>query len=120
MKKLLITTVAVLITTMCYSQKATPAKKSEDHCNYPTPLPADISDSVHYAISLYVGNKLADCIAIYGRMIAKYPDYCIGYYNRGLARFYNGDKQGAREDFEKATSLGLLDTKELIKRLYEQ
>jgi lipoprotein NlpI len=64
--------------------------------------------------------KFSECSSCYDNLVSKYPNYCIGYYNRGLAKYYSGDKEGAKIDFEKAYSLGFTETKELLIKYYGQ
>lgn len=95
-------------------------KKYEDNCKYPTPMPTEITETIKRCSNLYMAAKFSECAVCYDNLIAQYPDYCIGYYNRGLAKYYSGDKEGAKIDFEKATSLGFIETKELLIKYYEQ
>ena len=92
-------------------------KKYNDNCRYPVPLPANIKKTIKI---LYLEGKFADCAKKYDTLVLKYPDYCIGYYNRGLARLYSGNKEGAKNDFEKAISLGFLEANELLIKHFGQ
>lgn len=87
---------------------------------YPIPMPAEIAETINKCSGLYMAAKFSECAICYDNLIMKYPDYCIGYYNRGLAKYNNGDKSGAKIDFEKALSLGFLETKELLIKYFGQ
>ncbi len=95
-------------------------KKYEDNCKYPTPMPKEITETIQRCSNLYMEAKFSECAACYNNLIAQYPDYCVSYYNRGLAKYYSGDKVGAKIDFEKAISLGFSETKELLIKYYGQ
>lgn len=95
-------------------------EKYHDNCIYPSPIPNDITITVNKCNQLYLECKFEECILNYNALCVKYPDYCVAFYNRGLAKFHNGDKIGAKLDFEKALSLGLLDTKKLLIKYYGQ
>jgi lipoprotein NlpI len=47
----------------------------------------------------------------YNNLISKYPDYCIAYFNRGLALYYSGQYEKAKLDFQKSFELGFLESK---------
>jgi tetratricopeptide (TPR) repeat protein len=94
-------------------------KKANTNCKYPEPIPLEVEVYINKCSELYLQNKFIECVNSYNHLIAVYPDYCIGYYNRGLARYYSGDKEGAKNDFEKALNLGYFDARLiLIKYLY--
>lgn len=95
-----------------------PLKKYDDNCKYPSPIPTEIIETIKICNQLYLNGKLSECATKYDVLIAKYPDYCVGYYNQGLAKYYKGDKIGAKDDFQKAVSLGFLETKDLLAKYY--
>jgi clan AA aspartic protease (TIGR02281 family) len=95
-----------------------PMKKYADNCKYPSPMPTEISETIKICSQLYLEARFSECATKYDNMVAKYPDYCIGYYNRGLAKYYAGDKEGAKQDFEKSYSLGFTETKLLLSKFY--
>jgi clan AA aspartic protease (TIGR02281 family) len=95
-------------------------KKYEDSCKYPTPIPTEIKETIQKCTGLYMAAKFSECSTCYDNLISKYPDYCVGYYNRGLAKYFSGDKEGAKIDFDKAISLGFLEAKELLNKYYRQ
>ncbi len=88
--------------------------KHEEFCRIPAPLPIYITQTMKNCSQLYLEGKYEECEMAYDSLIEKYPDYCFGYYNRGLARFNGGNKIGAESDYRKAYSLSYLEAKELL------
>ena len=95
-----------------------PAITSFDNCKYPTPIPERLDRSVKEATSYYASGKFMQCISIYDAMIVEFPEYCVAYYNRGLAKFDSGDRSGAQRDWTKAGLLGLQDGKRLVVKYF--
>ena len=84
----------------------------------PSPLPDEIENQIVKNNQLYLEGRFSECVISYNVIVSKHPDYCVGYYNRGLAKYYSGDKEGAKIDFEKARSLGMDDAQTTITRLF--
>jgi hypothetical protein len=78
----------------------------------------EIEEAISSARNLLSANRYNDCIKIWVSLTSKYPDFSVGYYNLGITRLLSGDKINAKPDFEKAFSLGLLDTENIIRRYY--
>jgi tetratricopeptide (TPR) repeat protein len=56
----------------------------------------------HYKMGDY-WLAIMDC----DKAIGIYPEDGVAYYNRGLAKFFLGDTEGAREDYDKSVQLGV-------------
>jgi uncharacterized protein (TIGR02145 family) len=82
---------------------------AQNKCDIPDPMPKEISDCVNKGNDLYFMGKFAECAQNYDSIIIKYPNYCVAYYNRGLAKFYAHDIIGASLDLEYASTLGMTD-----------
>lgn len=88
-----------------------------NECNL-TSIPDEISAVVKNCSHLYLEGRYLECISEYDDLLKQHPDYCVGYYNRGLCKYYSEDKEGARKDFEKAISFGMNEPKQIILKLY--
>jgi hypothetical protein len=88
--------------------------KGQNKCYIPDPIPIDISDCINKGNYLYYNGKFAECASNYDSLILKYPNYCVAYYQRGLARYYNGDISGATLDLEYAYNLGFTKALDFI------
>jgi tetratricopeptide (TPR) repeat protein len=87
-------------------------------CKYPSPIPNEIIQTVNNGNSYYLKGDFKECAKNYDQLIINYPNYCVGYFNRGLALYYSGNKELALIDFQKALDLGLMDAKRIINQLF--
>ncbi len=83
-------------------------------------ITSEITNTIARANQLYLEAKFILCAIEYNSLLTKFPNYCVAYYNRGLAKYYAGDKEGAKFDFEKSLSLGFAETKEFLSKYYDQ
>lgn len=88
-----------------------PNYETSSECNIPNPIPSEITQSFKTNNELYFQAKFEECAMQYNNLISKYPDYCIAYYNRGLALYYSGQYEKAKLDFQKSFELGFLESK---------
>jgi lipoprotein NlpI len=58
----------------------------------------------------------AGAIEDFDEILIFFPKFAKAYSNRGIAKYYLNDKQGALEDFNKAGELGYTTAYELIKK----
>ena len=77
-----------------------------NQCSLPNPIPKDISEAFRIGIQFYYEAKFTESAVSYDLIINKYPDYCVAYYNRGLALYYSGRKDDALLDFQRSFDLG--------------
>jgi hypothetical protein len=96
------------------------SKRYADYCLYPSPTPVEIIEMSQKCGNLYLSARFIECVICYEPLINKYPDYCVAYYNRGLVRYFAGDKYGARIDLERAISLGYLEASEFLKKYFSE
>lgn len=88
--------------------------KYKDNCKYPTPIPNDINETINKCNSLFMNNDYEKCAYGYTFIIAKYPDYCVSYFNRALAFAKWGKTELANQDFQKAYELGMIEAGEYL------
>lgn len=86
-------------------------KENLNQCKLPNPIPLEIVESFRKGNDLYLKAKFAECATHYNSLIEKYPDYCVAYYNRGLALYYSGKEKEAILDFKRSYELGFLESK---------
>lgn len=91
-----------------------------DVCSDKILITSEITNTIARANQLYLEAKFSQCADEYNSLLVSYPNYCVAYYNRGLAKYYAGDKEGAKFDFEKSLSLGFAETKQLLSKYYGQ
>ena len=60
-------------------------------------------------------NKYPEAIEDYTKYIAMKPANAQAYHLRAISRLKNADKQGACEDFRKATELNYVDSFQYLK-----
>jgi clan AA aspartic protease (TIGR02281 family) len=89
-------------------------------CNDKILITYEITNTIACANQLYLEAKFNQCAEEYNAILVSYPNYCVAYYNRGLAKYYAGDKEGAKFDFEKSLSLGFAEAKLLLAKYYGQ
>ncbi|MCK5209821.1 MAG: hypothetical protein KAQ62_23915 [Cyclobacteriaceae bacterium] len=58
-------------------------------------------------------------IKLYSLALESCPSYETTIYRRGLARYYNGDLEGALNDFERVSDLGSHMADPMLTKLYE-
>jgi len=63
--------------------------------------------------------KYSRATKLYNRAIGIYPNHALMLYQRGLAKYYNGDSKGALSDFERSVYLGGHIADPLLARLLE-
>lgn len=80
----------------------------------------DTSEYISKCNKLYSDGKFFECVLQYDTLIIKLPNFSIAYNNRGLARYFNGDHEGAKSDWKKAISLGSEDSKLLLFRFFDE
>ena len=66
-----------------------------------TPFFGTMSDACHKACLLYTSGAISD----YSKVIAEYPNFMAGYYQRAEARKKIGDHKGAEQDAVSYTHL---------------
>ncbi len=88
-----------------------PNSETLNECNIPNPIPIEIAQTFKINNELYFQAKFEECAMQYNNLISKYPDYCIAYFNRGLALYYSGQYEKAKLDFQKSFELGFLESK---------
>lgn len=108
-----ITTTDQLQKTQDNTLTFTPSKY-KDNCKYPSPIPDEINETIKKCNSLFMNNEFENCAFGYTFIIAKYPDYCISYFNRGLAFTKWGKTELAQQDFQKAYELGMIEAGEYL------
>jgi hypothetical protein len=86
-----------------------------NQCILPNPMPTDITLAFRTGIQLYYEAKFLESARSYDFIIQKYPDYCVAYYNRGLALYYSGRENDALLDFQKSFELGFKEAQRWIK-----
>lgn len=79
-------------------------------------LSQEIINYVNNGTVLYSKNDYEGCIRNYDMLLSKYPDYCVGYYNRGLAKMLIGEIDAACADWVQCKNLGLESVQELINK----
>ncbi|MSP70357.1 MAG: hypothetical protein EXR20_08800 [Bacteroidetes bacterium] len=89
-----------------------------DVCNDKILITSEITNTIARANKLYFEAKFRQSAEEYNSILAKFPNYCVAYYNRGLGKYYAGDKEGAKYDFEKSLLLGLAETKQFLSTYY--
>ena len=100
MKRIIIFHLLITMSLIIYGQ---------DKCEVPNPFPKEISDCINKGKELYSSGKFSYCAKNYDFIISKYPNYCFAYYNRGIAKYYADDINGATLDLEHAALLGMTD-----------
>ena len=83
-------------------------------------LDADNSIILYNLGSLYASvNDYAQAIPYYNRAIQKNASFAEAYYNRGLTRIFDNDKEGGLSDLSKAGELGLYNAYAVMKHFQE-
>jgi hypothetical protein len=88
--------------------------KYKDNCTYPLPIPTEIDETIKKCNSLFMNNEFEKCAFGYTFIVAKYPNYCVSYFNRGLAFAKWGKTALANQDFQKAYTLGMMEAERFI------
>jgi len=91
---------------------------TSNECLIPNPLPLDVIETFKANNALYFEAKFEECAFNYNSLIVKYPDYCVAYFNRGLALYYSGQYEKAKLDFQKSFELGFLESKKWMEKIY--
>jgi tetratricopeptide (TPR) repeat protein len=83
-------------------------------------LDADNSIILYNLGSLYASvNDYAQAIPYYNRAIQQNASFAEAYYNRGLTRIFDNDKEGGLSDLSKAGELGLYNAYAVMKHFQE-
>ena len=72
-------------------------------------------EAFRYGRYSWVSGNYTAAIQDYNKAIELNPDYANAYYNRGLAKYKLGDKDGSCLDWSKAGELGLSQAYDAIK-----
>jgi hypothetical protein len=84
-----------------------------------------LSDTQNYSLYYYIGTtqieleRYDDAIFSLTKFIDNLKDNSLGFYQRGLARFYSGDKDAALDDFLIADQNNVYGVKTILKRYYD-
>lgn len=91
-----------------YAKAVTSFKNALSHASM---FPGDLEFDINYymAISYYKLGEYESAIQVYDGIIALEPKAVDAYFLRGSMKLYLADVEGAREDFDKATSINKND-----------
>ena len=89
-------------------------------CNERILVKDGLKEIMAIASNYFLNEKYQACIEEYDYIIKDYPNYCIAYYNRAIAKFKANDKVGSKQDFEKSISLGYKEAEVDMKQYFNQ